>query len=183
MRSDTFALVDYLARNRAAVRDAVDGVPRPLRERRPAADRWSTAEVLEHLAMVETAVHGLLAAALEAGRAEAAVRGEPRAPFVIDEGHVARLLDRRQRITASAAGQPRGGLDADAAWGALQRIRGQVLELVSASDALALETATGRHPLLGPLNFRQWVVFLGGHDARHAAQIAETGRALGPPAR
>ncbi|MEA2712972.1 MAG: hypothetical protein QOK27_933, partial [Gemmatimonadales bacterium] len=40
----------------------------------------------------------------------------------------------------------------------------------------ALGGLTFSHPLLGSLDLYQWILFVGQHEARHAAQIAELGR-------
>src|SRR5690349_17256033 len=46
-------LVDALDSRRAELTRAVNEVPTSARNRRPSEDRWSVAEVLEHLALVE----------------------------------------------------------------------------------------------------------------------------------
>ena len=54
---DVFSRLDQ---SRAALAAAVDTIAPPLRQQRPDADRWSAAEVLEHLSIVERIVveHG-----------------------------------------------------------------------------------------------------------------------------
>jgi hypothetical protein len=49
---------------------------------------------------------------------------------------------------------------------------------VRATDGLALGGVLATHPRLGSLNVYQWVLFVGGHETRHAAQIREIGEAL-----
>ncbi len=34
------------------------------------------------------------------------------------------------------------------------------------------------HRIFGEMNFYQWIVFAGSHEARHAAQVAEIGATL-----
>jgi hypothetical protein len=43
---------------------------------------------------------------------------------------------------------------------------------------MALGDITVPHPVLGPLNLYQWVLFVGGHESRHAIQIREIAQAL-----
>ena len=45
-------VLPLLDNSRAVLKSAVDGVPENLRRTRPAHDRWSVAEVLEHLVKV-----------------------------------------------------------------------------------------------------------------------------------
>ena len=64
MHPRTEELLTHLEETRAALHAAVDAVPSSLRETRPAADRWSVAEVLEHLGRVEEQITRLLTAKL-----------------------------------------------------------------------------------------------------------------------
>jgi cysteine synthase A len=57
-----------------------------------------------------------------------------------------------------------------------------VARLVRESDAYGLQDPIAPHPRFGPWTFRQWVVFAGGHDVRHADQIREMMPAFQSPA-
>src|SRR5947207_1744551 len=63
-------LLDHLAHFRSELRSAVDEIPRDKLTTKPAPDRWSVAEVLEHLSMVETRVCDRFSKALEAAHAQ-----------------------------------------------------------------------------------------------------------------
>src|SRR5262245_21122944 len=93
---------------------------------------------------------------------------------------LARLVDRSYGVTASEAVQPQGGLDANAAWAALEATRQAFREAILSGDGLALgEVVHPRpHPVFGVLNLYQWVAFAGGHEARHTAQIREIAAAM-----
>jgi len=69
-------------------------------------------------------------------------------------------------------------LEAEAAWAAVDQARDTTRALVIQTDGLAVETVVLPHPLFGSLDFYQWIVFLGGHEGRHALQVREIGRAL-----
>jgi hypothetical protein len=179
------ALLADLDTHRAFLRAAVDTVPARLRERRPAPDRWSVAENLEHLAIVEARIAGLLAARISALKAAAPpvepgrTAGSPAAPGPRSTSFsAARLVDRTARLKTGESSEPTAGLDASAAWALLERSRAALRGLLIASDGLALHDITHPHPFFGLLDAYQWVEFLGGHDARHAAQIKEAGDAL-----
>src|SRR6185295_13576017 len=49
-------VINYLDGERAALRDAVERVPAELRDKQPGSDRWSVAQVLEHLGIIEKRV-------------------------------------------------------------------------------------------------------------------------------
>jgi hypothetical protein len=178
MHPDTAALLAFLDRRREALRSAVESVPESRRSRRPAPDRWSVAEVLEHLAIIETLNHRLLRHGLDVARAEGRTRPADAPVFAIDEQLAERATDRRTRWISPDFGEPRGGSPAEASWRTLETVRAEIRQVVAESDAFAFDTPLARHPFLGPLTYREWVVFLGAHEARHAAQIVEVGEAL-----
>lgn len=167
----------HLDTHRAALERAVADVPPPLRGRRPAAERWSVDEILEHLSLVEARIAQLLASHLAAARA-AGLGPERETSPVLPTLDMSRLLDRSQPLTASDSSQPRAGLSASAAWATLTEQRRALRETVLASDGLALGAVSIPHPRLGPLDVYQWLVFLGGHEARHTAQIREVASAV-----
>ena len=169
-------LLDQLALQRAQLRAAVDTIDPQLRERRPAPERWSVAEVLEHLAIVETRSIDRLAAKL----AEARVNGIPEETEttpIMPTVNMAWLLDRSRTVSAPEVLHPRG-LSADAAWSALEESRSRFREIVASCDGLALGTLMMRHPALGELTLYQWIGSVAGHEARHAAQIREIAAVL-----
>ena len=85
-----------------------------MRDRSPAAERWSTAGVIEHLALVETRLAALLSERIAAARAEGVGRELDMSP-VLPSLRLSHLLDRTTRISAAAIVQPTG-LAAEAAW-------------------------------------------------------------------
>ena len=176
MHSSTQELLAYLERNRAALQAAVERVPASQQRSRPAPDRWSAAEILEHLAIVEKRVVGRLSDALAAANANGAGTASDIPAF--DERFARVLRNRLRRVVTSQASEPTGTLDVTAAWAELEAARQAVLDLIHQSDGLPLADPLAPHPVFGSLTFRQWIVFLGGHEARHADQILEIATAL-----
>jgi hypothetical protein len=176
VQARTAELLEFLDRHHAEFRETLDGVPADRREREPGAGRWSVANVIEHLGLVETN----LTRALTARTGEARAKGLAAAPDapVLDEAAVARYLDRERRIVSSGASQPASGLAPEAAWRRLDAARHLTRGLVQDVDGLDVSGVVIPHPALGTLNFYQWVVFLGGHESRHRLQILEIDRAL-----
>jgi hypothetical protein len=163
-----------LEQSRAELRGAVERVPPTLRDVRPAPDRWSTAEVLEHLVLVESSITRLLtklAAQVEAlpSDAEAAGSQADASPDV----DLLSLLDRTQRIESFEAARPTRGLDWATAWQRLEHARTQLLATIGAVQHLALERVTFPHFVVGPLTGFQWIEFAARHEQRHALQIIE----------
>jgi hypothetical protein len=176
MHQRTTELLAHLDTQHAELRRAVDAVPMVLRARRPAADRWSVANVLEHVAIVEARVVGGLSTRI----ADARTAGLSPSPdtSVVRQADLVRYLDRERRIVSGAASQPHGHLAAEEAWAAVDRARDTTRALVIETDGLAVEVVVLPHPTFGPLDFYQWIVFLGGHEGRHALQVRDIGRAL-----
>jgi len=169
---DTDAALELIAAqlrdDRAVLRAAVDLVPVDRRSERPAADRWSVAEVLEHVAMVEArtaAAFGAMAATAPM-RPDAATAG----PTLFDRG---RLLDRSTKAPAPDFILPKGEMDFVAAWAALERAWCDVDALLTSAKGRDLSVIGRAHPFLGQLDGYQWLNSIGGHEVRHAAQIRE----------
>ncbi|HET9985646.1 MAG TPA: DinB family protein [Longimicrobiales bacterium] len=171
-------LLRYLDSTRADLRRAVEEVPAAQRRVRPAEDRWSVAEVLEHLALVEPRITEVVAARLAAAR-EAGLGAETATGSVLDPAVLERLRDRGRPVTASETVRPPGVRDAGAALAGLEAARAVLRDVVVSADGLALGEVVLPHPVLGPLDLYGWIVFIGGHEARHTAQIREIGGAGG----
>lgn len=164
-----------LATDRAALRSAVDRVPAALRQQKPAPDRWSVAEVLEHLGLVEGRVVMFFAPLLQD------------APTLGAEPHTgatpvdrALLRDRGNKIAAPPPIQPTGSVSAEDAWATLQDTRVKLLAMLDAAETERRDLAqvSRPHPVLGPLDGYQWVATIGGHEERHTLQIHEIADAL-----
>ena len=168
-------MLRHLDANRAVLRAAVDGIPHELRETRPVPDRWSVAEVLEHLTRVEDGLTRLLTKRLAEANAASTFQSDRETSSVVDTIDHELLLDRSRRITAGERVVPSGELTSDAAWSALEATRSKLKELVAGYDGLDVSGVVFPHPVLGPINAFQWFVFIGTHEGRHAGQIRELG--------
>jgi hypothetical protein len=158
-----------LAADRDGLRAAVERVPAALRERKPAPERWSVAEVLEHLGIVESRTVAALTPLISNAPANGAVTA-PTAATPIDR---VVMRDRTQRVTAPDPICPTGTVNADAAWAALERSRSALLALLDTAEGRDLTTITRTHPRLGPIDGYQWIAAVGGHEERHSLQILE----------
>lgn len=170
-------VLTYLDAQRALLERAVAAVPPELRARRPSPERWSVAEVLEHVALVESQVNWLIATRLDAARA-AGLGPEQDTDPVLPTFDLSRALDRSRPLEAGESTQPRAGLDASMAEAALTHARESLRATILSADGLALTQLSAPNPVLGPLNAYQWVLFIGAHEARHAEQIQESAAAL-----
>lgn len=166
----TVELLAHLDRSRTILQEAVDAIPPEKREVRPGSDQWSVAEILEHLSLVEGRITQLLDSHLAGG----ALGGELNRTPILRPEEIARVVARGRRVEAAESGRPRQGLTSAAAWKTLAATRAAFDRAVVASSGLALGNAVFPHRVLGLLNLYQWIVFVGSHEQRHAAQIRES---------
>jgi DinB family protein len=170
-------LLAHLDRQRIVLREAVDSVPAALRRLSPSTDRWSVAEVLEHLGLVERRLTHLFATRVAAARAEGRVETET-SPVDV-QLHQQRLVDRLRTIVAGEHVRPTGAIDDAAAWQILEDTRRGLESAIADADGVPLGEIVHPHPALGSIDFYQWLAFIGWHEARHAAQIREVGAQVG----
>ena len=177
MNPRTAKLFEHLDHHRANLRTAVEEVPPELRSQRPAPERWSVIELLEHLVLVERRLTYLFKQWLAEAR-EQNLPPEDETDFGLSE-NLEIVLNRGYQVTASEAVRPQGKLNEAAAWVALEEARRDLKATVLGFEGLPLGGIIRPHPAIGPINFYQWVEFVGWHEARHTAQIRENGSVLG----
>ena len=179
MHPRTEELLRHLDASRVVLRAAVDAVPPTHRDTKPSPERWSVAETLEHLARVEEGITRLLALRLSEAQAAGLLQPERDASSVASTLNHELILDRRRQITAGERVLPRGEMDAARALVALDNARAKLRDLLIANDGLSLGVVSHPHPVLGSIDGYQWFLFIGLHEARHAAQIREISTQLG----
>ena len=167
----------YLDARRNDLRAAVDMVPDDLRDQQPGPDRWSIAQVLDHLTMIDRRVGTGMKKWISDARA-AGVGSEAATSSVANSLPTELIKDRRRKFDAPEEIRPRTDVDAKTAWAALERARADLRAAFLEGDGLALGEVIKPHPVLGPINVYQWVLFVGGHEARHTEQIRELANEL-----
>ncbi len=144
---------------------------------KPAPDKWSVDECLEHITVTEELLSGMVPKAL----------GGPRNPAsradikVVDAEVVGGVKDRSRKFNAPEMLVPThrfkevGALEA-----AFNKVHGSIEELVKTSAA-DWRGRVSPHPAFGALDTYQWVLLAAGHTLRHCAQIEEVKAAPGFP--
>lgn len=165
-------LVDYLSSQRAALLHAAAALPPERWKEHPGAGRWSVADLLEHLQIVEHSC----ASVITKRATEARSAGHPTETATsskLDKLDGAGLLDRSKRLEAPARVVPTGTLSADVALASIERSRAELLDAIAVADGLALESIRHTHGRLGEIDLYQWILFVGQHEQRHVAQMTE----------
>jgi hypothetical protein len=142
------------------------------RARKPGADAWSPAQIVEHVGTLERLVAGLLGKRVAEAR-QAGLPAETDTGSVLDSVNRARIVDRARKVVAGEAVRPAVDTDPARAVTAWREGHSALLALVRTADGLALGTLSHPHPALGVINFYQWIVFSGAHELRHAEQLRE----------
>ena len=166
-----------LDESRHSLEQAVHDVDLGKRAQRPAPDRWSLSEVLEHVSLAEANFTAWIASGIEKARATGLGReAAERAP--LPEAVRARFADRVNRRTAPERVQPKGEMTAEEAWNAVVEVEQRLKQVLTAADGLALNEVVVEHPTLGPFNIYQWVELMAAHRRRHVEQMREIAAAI-----
>jgi DinB family protein len=174
MHAITSELLQYLDEQRTVLKSAFESVPPEMRDRLPAPERWSPANIVEHLAIVEARVAKLLSGRIDEARSGLA--GQTSTAPILPSIDYKRMYDRSTRVKAPETALPTG-LDASSAWSALENAGSMMRAMLIANDGLELSSVTHPHPRFGVLSVYEWVALLGAHEVRHADQIREETRA------
>jgi hypothetical protein len=167
----------YVDQEHADLEGTVQKVPPPLLAESPGPERWSVAQVLEHLVLTERQVARLLTRLFSDAVAKHLPAESDTRPILaaID---TRRITDRSIRSVAIDSLRPPGTLTAGESLKELATARVALEEAASIGSGLALAQVVYPHQTLGPLNGYEWIAFVGGHMARHHEQIRETVRLL-----
>jgi uncharacterized damage-inducible protein DinB len=162
-------LLDLYQRGLEETEALIARTPDELWAAKPAPDRWSVSEVVEHIALTEPQLLGLAQKALaEPANPEwASISGG----FPVD-ALLARVQDRSRKATAPEPVQPKGGWSRADALTRFAGARAQTSELVRRTDG-DLKKHVAATPL-GNMTVHQILALIGAHNLRHNQQIAET---------
>jgi uncharacterized damage-inducible protein DinB len=132
---------------------------------RPAPDRWSVLECLEHVNFVERRFLGMV---------KASEAGTPAERDAVKEAALTeRVINRSNRRTAPEAVLPSGKYQAlSDALRDFNAGRDETLRFAS-EEGVNLLSRTASHPVLGPLNGVEALLLIAGHGRRHTAQMRE----------
>src|SRR6187397_1691333 len=118
MHPRTRELLTHFDAHRTILKSAFDSVPPDRRNKPPEPGRWSTANVVEHLAIVEGRMAGILSGRVQEERG-AGLAGETIAEPVLPNLCVLRVLARTTPVQAPDFALP-SGMDSMAAWTQLE---------------------------------------------------------------
>jgi len=162
-------LVAYIDAQHEVLRTAFESVPVEQRGVRPTPDRWSPAEVVHHLTIVERRLAQRLADLVAEARA---MEPERDTTSLFPMPVTTKVATRNRRFTTSELGEPRD-TDPSRVWEEFENCRQELKQVIASGDGLQLGNVHAPHPALGPFSAYEWIAFAGAHAARHADQIRE----------
>jgi uncharacterized damage-inducible protein DinB len=137
---------------------------------KPGPDRWSVAEVSEHIAVSESALLGLVQKQVMTSPAAPEKREQVKGK---DEMILQKLPDRSHKAQAPEFLRPTGrwATEADLTK-AFEESRKVTMDYVRTTND-DLRDHFFDHPVFGTLDGYQWLLLLSAHSERHTAQIEE----------
>jgi uncharacterized damage-inducible protein DinB len=166
--ADREKAVKYLESTKKAVFDATSGLSDAQWNFKPAPNRWSVAQVTEHIAAAEDMVRGMVTNQVMSAPPRPA--GEDVA--ALDQMVVTAIPDRTTKAKApeplvptNRYGSPQGSLKH------FEQTRQQTLDFLNSHDDLRAHAMDG--PMGKKLDAYEWVMFIAAHSERHTKQINE----------
>jgi hypothetical protein len=156
--------------------DSARGLSDAAAARKPAEDRWSVVDCVEHLCITEALGLKRMQAAEQALTDESAPIPEP--DLAREAAIAAQVADRTGKKQGPPAAMPTGRFTTlEAALAEFSATRARTIGYVNGCSKLAALRIA--HPVFGPLTGREYVIVAAGHSRRHAAQIAEIRAQIG----
>ncbi len=132
---------------------------------KPSSDRWSIAEIIEHLVIVEGRVQQRISDMLKPD-------ADPGAPSQTEDQYIIEQLPlRTNKVQAPELIRPKGTWNGPEALKQFLAVRQSTLELLASRPRL--RGWTFPHPIYGPWDGYQWILAAAAHSARHTEQIRE----------
>jgi uncharacterized damage-inducible protein DinB len=169
--ADREQLLRFLNASRKKLIESTEGLTDEQVKMRPAEDRWSVLECVEHTALVEDGMFNTLTTKMVPADVAHDRTREPQ--------FIRGTTDRSRKIDAPDGVRPAGEFATLAdALARFENSRARTIDYISKLD-LDLRGQTITHPRLGTLSGQEFAIILALHPARHALQILDTREALG----
>ena len=160
--------VKYLNETRAKVMEATKGLSVAQLNFKPAPDRWSVAEVAEHIAAAEDMLYGTIQD--QVMKAPARPAGED--VKAVDEFVLAAIPDRTHKAQAPEALKPTNRFASlEGTLKHFNESRDKTVGFVKTGQGLRDHAVDS--PLGKKLDAYEWVLFIAAHSERHTKQILE----------
>ena len=178
--ADRKALLAHLEMTQKKFLESIKGLSEAQWKWKSAPDRWSVAEVAEHITVSESTLRGMVTDQ---------VMKAPAPPDMLEQtkGKESLILkaipDRTRKAQAPEMLQPKNKFPNEAAAvAAFNDARGQTIALAK-DTGKDLRAFAGPNPALKELDAYQWLLFISAHTERHTKQIEEVKATTGFPSK
>ena len=160
--------MQYLVKTRAGVLEATKGLSEAQWNFKPATNRWSVAEVTEHIAAAEDFLMGMVQEKVM----KAPARPEGEDVKAIDEFVLKNIPDRTTKVQAPEPLQPDNRFGSPkASLAHFEESRAKTIEFLKNTKDLREHAMDS--PLGKKLDGYEWVLFIAAHSERHTKQLNE----------
>jgi len=165
------SVIDCLAKAQTGLLSAADSVPANEWKTKPSDGRWSAAELVAHLMMVERAV---------IGKADRVAQKPPKRVSLLKRIHIPMALveSRWIRRKSPVSVEPDMLRDKEEMLAELRTVRERLLAFLEETKRRNLGEYCWAHPALGTLNAYEWMQFIASHEVRHTKQMREIAASL-----
>ena len=165
------SIIYCMAKAQTGLLCAADFVPAEQWTIRPAEGRWSAAELIAHLMMVERAV---------IGKADRVAQKPPRRVSLLKRIHIPMALveSRWIRRKSPVPVAPEMLRDKEVMLAELRTVRERSLAFLEETRSRNLGEYCWAHQALGTLNAYEWMQFIASHEVRHTKQMREIAASL-----
>jgi len=166
-KADLESAQKYLESTKKNIEEATKGLSDAQWNFKPGPDRWSVAQVMEHIALSEDYLRGFVV-----DQVLKAPAAPDRDVKKIDQGVLAMIPDRSQKFQAPEPLRPVNK------FGTPEETRKHFLESRAKTEALLKDTPDLREhafdsPMGQKLDAYEWILFIAAHSDRHTKQIKE----------
>ena len=164
------AAVKHLQTTHDAFLQSISGLSEKQWRFKPAPDRWSVAEVAEHITVAESAILGMVQKQVMASPAAPEKRAEVQGK---DQIILEKVPDRSHKAQAPEFLKPTNRwANREELTKAFEEERKTTEDYVKTTND-DLRDHFGPHPMLGPMDGYQWILLISAHSERHTKQILE----------
>jgi len=164
------AALKHLQTTHDAFLQSISGLSEKQWRFKPAPDRWSVAEVAEHITITESTIFGMIQKQVMASPAAPDKRPEVKGK---DETILTAVPDRSHKAQAPEFLKPTNRwANHDELVKAFEEERKATMDYVKTTND-DLRDHFAPHPVFGPLDGYQWILLISTHSERHTKQIAE----------
>jgi uncharacterized damage-inducible protein DinB len=160
------SIIACMAKAQRRLLSAADAVPAEEWKTRPSEGRWSAAELVAHLMMVERAV---------IGKADRVAQKPPKRVSLLMRIHIPMALveSRWIRRKSPVPVEPEMLSGKEEMLAELRTVRERSLAFLDETKGRNLGEYCWKHPALGTLNAYEWMQFIASHELRHTKQMKE----------